>query len=172
MKRKLVTRKPGRPAAIVTEQRRKKAIEMTRKGHSQNQIAEALGVSQVAVCKTLKELRLRMKSATDHDFEVYRQGQLAVLEFIEESLLESKISTDVAREWRQLRGDISKLLGLDAPQRHVNVQVDGSGLYHDFLKATAHLNDAQIGDVLTYARSLKSIPTLTAEPPEINELED
>ena len=111
----------GRPPAIVSERRKQQAVKLLGEGKTQAQVARALGVTPVAVCLSLKELRKTMTTATQHDYEVYRKGQLAILENIEDALLENKVSPDVAREWRQIRADIAKLLGLNAPERSLSI---------------------------------------------------
>ena len=156
----------GRPPAIVSEQRKQKAIELAGKGKSQVQIAQELGVSQVAICKSLKELRRTMSAATARDFEVYRKGQLAILESIEDALLENKVAPDVAREWRAIRSDIARLLGLNAPDRSVSVNVAtpaDSGLTVEFLRRAHGLSDADMNKVFAFMETLpKQKPVIDA----------
>ena len=134
----------GRPSAIVTQKRRQRVVELTKAGVKQADIARDIGITPVAVCLALKELRKTMTETTAQDFEVYRKAQLAVLEQIEDALLENKVSPEVAREWRQIRSDIATLLGLNAPHRTLSIRTEvGSeqtkGFYVRFAKATMKL---------------------------------
>lgn len=151
------TGRGGRPPAIVSERRKQRAIAMTEEGKTQAQIARALGVTPVAVCLSLKELRKTMNNATAHDFAVYRKGQLAILESIEDALLENKVAPDVAREWRAIRADIARLLGLNAPERSVSVNVDTNnnpGLTVEFLRHAHGLSEEDMQRVFAFMDAL------------------
>ena len=85
-----------------------------------------------------------MQAATAHRSGIYRQCHLAILEQIETSLLENKVTPEVCREWRQIRADIATFAGLNAPSRSVSVSVGvGSdqtkGFYPRFARATMKL---------------------------------
>jgi predicted transcriptional regulator len=134
----------GRPSAIITQQRRKRVVELTKAGVKQADIARDLSITPVAVCLALKELRKTMSEETQANFEDYRKAQLAILEQIESALLENKVSPEVAREWRQIRGDIATLLGLNAPHRTLSIKTEigneqTKGFYVRFAKATMKL---------------------------------
>ena len=133
-----------RPSGAVTELRRQDAIAMIGKGKSQKEVARVLGVTPASVCKNLKKLRETMQAATAHDYEIYRQCHLAILEQIETSLLENKVTPEVCREWRQIRADIATFAGLNAPSRSVSVSVgvgneQTKGFYPRFARATMKL---------------------------------
>jgi hypothetical protein len=166
----------GRPSAIVTQQRRKRVVELTKAGVKQADIARDLSITPVAVCLALKELRKTMTESTAQDFEVYRKAQLAILEQIESALLENKVSPEVAREWRQIRGDIATLLGLNAPHRTLSIKTEigsdvAKGFYVRFAKATMKLKHPESWQRLwdfieampsDYAKEVTSVPRLQA----------
>ncbi len=160
--------KGGRPPAAVSERRKRTAIKLLGEGHTQRSIAEQIGVTPVTVCRNLKELRETMATATQADFETYRKGQLAILELIEENLLNGAIPTDVAGEWRRVRSDITKLMGWNAPERSVsiNVEADSSKLvgYRKFVAETQYLSGQQLEEVYKFARSLST----AREPIEVH----
>lgn len=124
-KKKKQQRITGKRSRVRIAQQQQKEIALLAEGKSQLEIAELLGLHPVTVCRNLKELRKQFEGATIKDFEVYRKGQLAVLEMMEEALLEGKLHPALAREWREIRSDIAKLLGLNAPDRS-QVAVEGT----------------------------------------------
>jgi len=166
----------GRPPAIVSERRKQKAIELLNAGSSQAQVARELGVTEASVCTALKKLRETMTVDTQATFEDYRKVQLAILESIEDSLLQNKVAPDVAREWRQIRSDIATLLGLNAPHRTLSIKTEiGSdqtkGFYVRFAKATMKLRHPESWQRLwdfieampsDYAKEVSNVPRLQA----------
>lgn len=146
----------GRVTAIVSQKRRQDAIAMIGEGKSQKEVARVLGVTPVAVCKSLKKLRETMQTATAHDYAIYRKGQLAILEQIEASLLENKVTPEVAREWRQIRGDIATLLGLNSPAKSIVATTPNlNPTVVEFLKASHGLSEQQL--IQTF-ESMKALP--------------
>ena len=67
---------------------------------------------RVTLDRDLKQLHAKWAECNPEDFEKLRQVQLKILEGMEEFLLAEKIDLDTAREWRAIRTDIAKLLGL------------------------------------------------------------
>lgn len=113
-----------RNTAAKIEERRVEAIKLMGDGKTKAEIAERLRVSRITLWRDLAALRERYKTENSKEFEAYRKAQLEVLELIEEGIVEGMIAPDVANSWRQVRSDISKLLGLDAPSKSVRYEAD------------------------------------------------
>ncbi len=160
----------GRVPKVIAELRRQDIIKMTGEGVPNTEIAKALGITPVGVCKSLRKLRESMSEATSRDFEVYRKGQLAILEQIESSLLENQVTPEVAREWRQIRGSIAELLGLNAAQKNLNIIVPAeSGAAFELLRHSHGLDDGQLAKVYVFMDGLerrKPVVDATYFPPE------
>ena len=71
------------------------------------------GTDRVTLDRDLKALHQRWAECNPEEFEKLREVQLRILERMEEFLLAEKIDLETAREWRAIRQDIAKLLGLN-----------------------------------------------------------
>jgi hypothetical protein len=127
------------------ERRQVKVAEAFMKNLTRRQIAAEVGTNLAAVKRDLAALSGRFQAENSEAFAEYRKAQLAVLELMEESLVTGKASPDVVNAWRGVRGDISKLLGLDAPTKSISVNLSG---------ALQGLSIEQQADVAAYARTL------------------
>jgi hypothetical protein len=105
--------------------------------------------------------------------------QLKILEGMEEFLLAEKIDLDTAREWRAIRTDIAKLLGLNrevVPRVEVNVQTipEKMGLYTRFLHETRWVPMAKLDLLWHFCRKIEELPSselkAAALPPADSEL--
>lgn len=138
------------------ESRRKTTMEKVNQGESQTAIAAELGVSRSTLWRDLESLRLKYSSEASAEFQEYRKKQLEILEQIEKAIVAGIILPDVANAWRQVRADISKLLGLDSPTKHLTAHVDAesSPLFLRMKKACAGLGEAQLEEVMRFAAAL------------------
>jgi DNA-binding CsgD family transcriptional regulator len=138
--------------------RQQKIIDMLNQGMSQVQIAEELNVDRITVWRNLSELRKTLSVKNAEELAEYRNAQLAVLELIEEALLLNKIDATTAGEWRKIRAEVAKLLGLNAPSRSLIAHVNSK----DFV---ATLSDAELEEIIKAGRELPegSGPVLEGE---------
>ena len=140
------------------EQRKAKALEVLKENPdaSKAAIADAVGVSRMTLYRYMRDLKEKLSQLNTTDFEARVTAQEAVLELIEQSLLEDQIPPDVANSWRQIRKDIAELRGLNAPSKAVVAHTSQPHdlLYMKFRKAIFDLTEAQVDDVLAYATKL------------------
>ena len=145
-----------------------------RHGRGQDQAAglDALGADQA-----IGELTDRPGRAAEQDHLHAAAGvdvnvggrddvvQMEVLELIEESIVGGLILPEVANAWRAVRADISKLLGLDQPTRHVTarVNVDADPPALRLKQAVGGLDDDQLEEVARFAASLARKPAVKGE---------
>jgi Winged helix-turn-helix DNA-binding len=145
------------------ESRRATVVEVLKENPAivQADLAEVTGVSLSTVKRDLAELRERFSHITDERYEEFKRAQLAVFELIERNLIEGEISPEVSREWRGIRGQISELLGLNAPKRAVvgHVSAPSDPVFLKFKEAVWNLTDEQIHEVLTFAKNLPRLDT-------------
>jgi hypothetical protein len=160
----------NKSSKAVVAQRQKKAVDLAKAGFSQKDIAGELGVDRVTIYRNLKELTEKFQTENSAAFEEFKRAQLEVFELMERSLIEGKVSVDVAREWRGIRSEISSLLGLNAPTKSItaHIRTDGTGRFHKFVQSAAGLSDAQMEQVFQFAASLEREPLpMPAGPPPL-----
>ncbi|HEY4052339.1 MAG TPA: HTH domain-containing protein [Terriglobales bacterium] len=144
------------------EARRSKALEVLKENPnaSQQQVAEAVGVSRMTLYRDLKSLTLRLATANLAEHQQRVEIQEAVLELMEQALLEEKIEPEVANSWRQIRADIADLRGLNAPAKSLSVKVDASadpaqmGRWQRALHELRNVPDEKLDDFWTGSRGL------------------
>jgi hypothetical protein len=122
------------------------------------------GTDRVTLDRDLKAFHQRWAECNPEEFEKLREVQLRILERMEEFLLAEKIDLETAREWRAIRQDISKLLGLNrevAPTVQVNIETDPArlGLYDRFMQATRWVRLAKFQLIWDFIRSIEEPPT-------------
>jgi len=157
------------------EARRRRLAKLLAKGHSTGEAEIILqregfrGTDRVTLDRDLKQLHDRWAECNPEDFEKLRQVQLRILERMEEFLLAEKIDLETAREWRAIRTDIAKLLGLNrevVPTVQVNIEADPAkmGLYNRFLYETRWLPAAKYQLVWDFIRTIEEPPTGELRP--------
>jgi predicted transcriptional regulator len=134
----------GRPAALVSQKRRQRAVALINAGATQADVSRDLGVTQAAISKALKKLRQTMTVETQATFEEYRRSQLSILELMESALLEGKLPVDVHQAWLRNRLAIADLLGINAPHRTLSIKTEigneqTKGFYVEFARRTMKL---------------------------------
>jgi len=157
------------------EARRRRLAKLLAKGHSTGEAEIILqregfrGTDRVTLDRDLKQLHDRWAECNPEDFEKLRQVQLRILERMEEFLLAEKVDLETAREWRAIRTDIAKLLGLNrevVPTVQVNIEADPAkmGLYNRFLYETRWLATAKYQLVWDFIRTIEEPPTGELRP--------
>lgn len=144
--------------------RRAQMIEKLKDGFTnQTALAADLSVSRTTIHRDLQQLLVRFKTDNGPAFEEFKRAQLQIFELMERALLEDKIDTDVAREWRGIRSEISKLLGINAESRAVvaHVSAESSPLFLKFRKASYGLTENQMEQAFVY------LAALPREKPEV-----
>ena len=150
--------------------RRRRLAKLLAKGHSTGEAEIVLqregfrGTDRVTLDRDLKALHQRWAECNPEEFEKLREVQLRILERMEEFLLAEKIDLETAREWRAIRQDIAKLLGLNrevAPTVQVNIETDPArlGLYDRFMQATRWVRLTKFQLIWDFIRSIEEPPT-------------
>ncbi len=150
--------------------RRRRLTKLMSKGLSTGEAEIVLqregfrGTDRVTLDRDLKALHQRWAECNPEEFEKLREVQLRILERMEEFLLAEKIDLETAREWRAIRQDIAKLLGLNrevAPTVQVNIETDPAklGLYDRFMQATRWVRLAKFQLIWDFIRSIEEPPT-------------
>jgi len=165
--------------------RRRRLTKLMGKGLSTGEAGIVLqregfrGTDRVTLDRDLKALHQRWAECNPEEFEKLREVQLRILERMEEFLLAEKIDLETAREWRAIRQDIAKLLGLNrevAPTVQVTIETDPArlGLYDRFMQATRWVRLTKFQLIWDFIRSIEEPPTGELEgsmlPPADSEL--
>jgi len=127
------------------------------------------GTDRVTLDRDLKQLHAKWAECNPEDFEKLRQVQLKILEGMEAFLLAERIDLETAREWRAIRTDIAKLLGLNrevVPRVEVNVQTtpEKMGLYTRFLHETRWVPMDKLDLLWGFCRRIEELPSAELKP--------
>jgi IS30 family transposase len=149
----MTRRRGNKNSKAVIEQRRVEVADRLKKGERRGALAKELGVSRMTLHRDIKALTVQFQASNREAFTEYRQAHLKVLQQMAQAVLEEKVSTDVAAEFRRYQKDIADLLGLNAESRSVvaHVSTESSPAFLRFKKATAGLTDEQFEAVLDFA---------------------
>jgi hypothetical protein len=127
---------------------------------TQAEIAQAVGATnRLQVQRDLAQISKPLQLENSTAFEQIKRAQLQTYELMERSLIEGKISPDIAREWRGIRSEVSRLLGLNAPTKTisatVNADVDPATLpeYRRWLFETRYMSKDGHEKVYAYIRA-------------------
>jgi hypothetical protein len=173
MTERRTTRPRGnKTSKLAREQRVAAVIPKLEEGQTVTQAAAEQGVHRTTLHRNLRELTLKLAATNLTEHQARVQAQEAALLFIEESLLEEKVSSEVANAWRAVRADIAKLRGLNAESRavvaHISAQVTVGA--HRVLPHLHGLTEAQLSKVCRFADSLEREPLpVPAGPPKLLE---
>src|SRR5580692_2262805 len=75
---------------------------------TQAEIAQAVGATnRLQVQRDLAQISKPLQLENSTAFEQIKRAQLQTYELMERSLIEGKISPDIAREWRGIRSEVS-----------------------------------------------------------------
>jgi hypothetical protein len=129
----------------------------------QTAIAAALGVSRTTIFRDLGALLVKFEAQNGPAYEQFKRAQLQIFELMERALLEGKIDTDVAREWRSIRSEISKLLGINSESRsvlQVSAAIDPEKLvgYRQFVYETRNVPAESFARIWQLCRDLSVRP--------------
>jgi hypothetical protein len=164
-----MNRKPKQSRAVMAA-RQAKVIEAVKDGVPQAQIAADQGVHPVTIWRDMQRLTEQFAKQNSGAFTEIRRAQLAVFELMEKSLLEGTIAEETAREWRGIRSEISKLLGLNVEQRsvvaHLHGEIDPAQLvgYRRFLHETRNVPEAKFQLIWDFIRTIEELPTAELRP--------
>jgi DNA-binding Lrp family transcriptional regulator len=147
-------------------------VEELKNGTPKNEIADKLQISRVTLWRDLRDLQEKaLLVIAPSDLTEIKAAQLKVFELIERNLIEGTIPTDVAREWRGIRSEISQLLGLNAPSKHISAHVSApdDANYMRFRAAVSGLTEDQLYEVYRFAKSLsrEKLPMTDAQFMEV-----
>ena len=142
--------------------RRERTLELQKTGATKPEIREKLAAegfpaSTITLWRDLKTMTEDFANVNGEAFAEARKQQLSVFELMEKALLEGKASTDVVREWRSIRSEISSLLGLNAPAKSLAVvtnSAEQTGRSFDLLRHSHGLTDTQLLEVYAFMDSL------------------
>ena len=153
----------NRKSDAAVEQRREKVAEALGGGaKTRAEIAAEVGTNLAAVKRDLAALAQRFEGDAKAAFAEFRRAQLAVFELIEKNLVEGSVEPEVAREWRAIRSEISKLLGLNAENRsivaHVGARQDR--MFLEFKKHAAGLDEGQLREAFALMDSMERKPAV------------
>ena len=153
----------NKSSKAAVEARSEAVLEELKQGKSQAAIAQTLGVHRNTICRDLKALTKKLSTANLAEHEARVAAQEAVLELIEQSLIEEQVSPEVANAWRAVRSDIAKLRGLNAENRSVIAHVSSNSdvLFLKFKAAVNGLTDAEIEVAFAYLEKLPRQPIVT-----------
>jgi HTH domain len=132
-------------------------VEELKNGTPKHEIADKLQISRATLWRDLRDLQEKaLLVIAPSDLTEIKAAQLKVFELIERNLIEGTIPTDVAREWRGIRSEISQLLGLNAPSRSIQAHVSANLTGRDLRlrKVTYDLDEDQFDSVVAFARGL------------------
>ena len=144
-----------KPDAVIA-QRIADAVPRLNAGETRKDVATALGVDGSTIYRNLRKLTDKLNAGSVEE----RLGQKAIFEFMEECLIQQNLPVDIVREWKNIRSEISKLMGWDAPARtfstRVTVDADPTtmGLYSRFLHECRELQPEQMEEVFQFMRML------------------
>lgn len=130
------------------------------------EIADAIGAAnRDAVGRDLRELAIPLVVANAEQRERARIQQRRIYELMEKALIEGRLPTDIVREWRSIRSEISTLDGLNAPEKKIVANVDATNttVQYQFLERMNGRMD-RIADVFAF---IDSLPRATARIADI-----
>ena len=141
---------------VVIAARVAEAIPRLEAGEMRKDVAKDLGVDGSTIYRNVKKVTDQLNAGSLEE----RLGQKAIFEFMEQCLIERSVPVEIIREWKNIRSEISKLMGWDAPARtfstRVTVEADPTtmGLYSRFLHECRELMPEQMEEIFTFMRSL------------------
>ena len=145
-------------------ERQAKVVEGLKAGKTQAEIQEELQVSRATMWRTMTALAERFTQAvSDDDLTALKRAQLDALRCVGDAVLKGTVEPEVSNAWARLNEQVSRLLGLDAPQKRVVAHLDAesSPLFLRFKKSIAGLSDDQVEEVL---RAAAAMPRERREP--------
>ncbi len=142
-------KRPGanKSSKLLVAKRRERVIELQQKGEIMPVIKatlkeEGFPASTMTLWRDIDTMTRKFSESNGGAFAEARKQQLAVFELTERALLEGKASTEIVREWRSIRSEMSSLLGLNAPTVSIRAEVGNAkvkGFYAQFARATMKL---------------------------------
>ena len=142
-------KRPGanKSSKALVAKRRERVIELQTAGETLPVIRavlkeEGFPASTMTLWRDIDRMTKQFAESNQGAFVEARKQQLGVFELMERALLEGKASTEIVREWRSIRSEMSSLLGLNAPTVSIRAEVGNEkvkGFYAQFARATMKL---------------------------------
>lgn len=152
--------------------RQAKEIELLNAGKHQGEIAKELGISRTTfwrdVCRLTKDYTLGNREA----FGQLRDLQVGALMDMAREVHDGTLTPKAGNSIRGFLDSVSKLLGLNAPTKHQNLNVTAKvdshtlGMYERFFVESEGLTDAQFEQVWGFMKSLPREEGPSHEPPD------
>lgn len=142
-------KRPGanKSSKALVAKRRERVVALQRQGETLPVIKatlkeEGFPISTMTLWRDIDKMTKQFAESNQGAFAEARRQQLAVFELMEKALLEGAASTEIVREWRSIRSEMSSLLGLNAPTVSIRADVGNEkvrGFYPQFARATMKL---------------------------------
>jgi hypothetical protein len=157
--------------------RQAKVVEMMNDGKTQKEAQEALGVSRMTFWRDIQAIEARFVQGSTEDVKKFKQAQYASLIRLEEAVIKGDVPAEVGNTLIRIRDAVSKLLGLNAPERRLvaHANVEHSPEFLLFREAVAGLDEDQVREVYRFAKALKrewTAPAIEADFPKPEEKEE
>ena len=105
-------------------ERQARALGLMKTGETQEAIAELLGVSRTTFWRDLQAIEARYVEGSKEDVVAFKKAQYDALIRIESATAEGTIEPEVANALVRVRDSVARLLGLNAPTRSENLNVN------------------------------------------------
>jgi len=157
------------------KQRQEKAVDLIGLGFTPAEVKDILGTSPSTMKRDLVALTDRFKSDWGaKKYEAIVEAQIAVFTLMESELVSGSIDASTATAWRGIRDSISDLLGLNAPTKTVNINIDENEAlvgYRRFRHSTRYLSNEQLEAVYALIEPM-NVPPVRQQigPPETSPL--
>lgn len=132
--------------------RQTEELRLMNEGEKLKDIAASVGVSKVTLWRDIQKMSLQFAEGNAGALAQLKKMQVGALLQLVEELHDGELSPDVGNSIRGFLDSVSKILGLDAPTKHLTARVDGTDMR--FKAAIAGLSENQIESVYDFARSL------------------
>lgn len=126
-------------------ERHAQEIELMNQGLSQTEIAKTLGISRMTFWRDIQTLTEQYTQGNQEAFTVLRNLQVSACIDMAKEVHDGVIEPEVGNSVRGFLDSVSKLLGLNAPTKHLTATVETGDLFTmKCRKAFDGLGDAQI----------------------------
>jgi DNA-binding CsgD family transcriptional regulator len=117
-------RRGDRNADAHIQGRRQKVMELMSEGKDQPDIVEELGISRMTLWRDLQSLEKKYGVENSEQLKAIKAKMFETLIKAAEAVWVGEIEPEVANAYRGILAEVSKLLGLNAPQKTISAHVD------------------------------------------------
>lgn len=143
-------------------ERQSREIELMNAGKTQGEIAADLGISRQTFWRDMNALTKSYTEGNQTAFGKLREMQVGALLDMAREVHDGKIEPEVGNSIRGLLDSVSKLLGLNAPQKSVTMKADVDpatlGLYRRFIHETRWVPETAFEEIWMLCRKLSQPP--------------